>query len=43
MTWDTDHAVKMAEIYRGLLVGQKPLGADFEKVWDNHTDELYEN
>lgn len=25
-----------------VLRGQEPLGADFEKVWDENTDKLYE-
>ena len=32
----------LAEIYAELAKDQEPLGAEFESVWDAHTDDLYE-
>lgn len=33
---------QVAAIFANLSKGQEPLGSDFEKVWDENIDKLYE-
>lgn len=35
-------AKEIASIYASLAAQQEPLGAEFEAVWDQNTDKLYE-
>ena len=38
-----EFAQGLAEIYADLLERQEPLGAEFQKVWDENVDKLYES
>jgi hypothetical protein len=35
-------AQEISEIYAALSEGQEPLGAEFEAIWDENVDSLYE-
>lgn len=37
-----DFEEDLAAIYRMLLENQEPLGHEFEQVWAEHLEELYE-
>jgi hypothetical protein len=38
-----DFAQEVAGIFASLSEGQEPLGAEFEAVWDENVDELYQS
>lgn len=40
---EVDFAREISKFYANLLEGQEPLGAEFEAVWDENTDILYES
>lgn len=33
---------ELREVYNDLSNGQEPLGEEFEKIWDENVDDLYE-
>lgn len=37
-----DFAAEVANFYSKLMMVQEPLGAEFERVWDENIDSLYE-
>ena len=48
MRADTDSDIqefgqKIASVYAALAEGQKPLGKEFESVWDANIEQLYES
>lgn len=42
-TTDQDFAKEIASVFAELSKGQEPLGAEFEAVWDDNLDALYES
>ena len=42
-TTNQDFAKEVASVFAELSKGQKPLGAEFEAVWDDNLDALYES
>ena len=38
-----DFAQEIASIFASLSDGQQPLGAEFEAIWDNNADALYQS
>ena len=43
LTTAEDFRLKISAVYASLSEGQTPLGAEFEAVWDNNIDQLYES
>jgi hypothetical protein len=41
-SWAQDFAAGVARVYASLLLGQEPLGAEFEAIWDANVAALYE-
>jgi hypothetical protein len=42
-TTNQDFAKEIASVFAELSKGQEPLGAEFEAVWDDNLDALYES
>lgn len=42
-TTSSDFAQEVADIFVSLSEGQEPLGAEFEAVWDENVDALYQS